>query len=172
METLADRIAWILEHRINPETGKPWKHAQHLGVAAKLKSPAHVRMIRNGTIKAPGVDTLEPIARTAGVSFEWLQRGVGRPDDAAPARAVDELVRYRELSGWSDLLAAARILRPGLPEWVWQKVGSMRYELDAPATQSTVAGAAQWVMENERVYKPRSTTDTGAHAAAARKGVA
>ncbi len=171
METLADRVRWILEHRINPATGEPWREAQALGEAAGLKSPAHVGMMLRGTISSPRPQTLEPIARTAGVSFEWLQRGVGRPDDVAPVPPAGDPVRFCELRDWSELLAAARILRPGLPEWVWQKVGSMRYELEAPATQTTVAGAAQWVMENERVYKPRAA-ESGAHNAPARKGVA
>jgi hypothetical protein len=62
VETLADRVRWILEHRTNPATGEPWREAQALGEAAGLKSPAHVGMMLRGTISNPRPQTLEPVA--------------------------------------------------------------------------------------------------------------
>lgn len=171
MDTLSARIRWILDNRTNPATGEPWREAQALAEAAGLKSPAHVGMMLRGDVRNPRPDTLVPVARAAGVSFEWLQRGVGSPDDATPdPRPADELPRFRELRGWAEMLAAAKALRPHTPAWVWEKVATMRYELEAEATQATVAAMGDFVLSHERVYRPREVTP--ATPTSARKGAA
>lgn len=77
METVRDRIAWIIANRRTPETGEAWD-AQNLSIAAGL-APAHIGMVLRKTIGEPRRPTLAKIAKATGVSLSWLMTGEGAP---------------------------------------------------------------------------------------------
>jgi hypothetical protein len=86
--------------------------------------------------------TLRAIARGAKVSEAWLLTGKGSPDDADDVRPYeahsvtpramgvrDRVVTYgtdrpfwRDLPDWPQLLAAAKLEDPDMPEAVWEKI--------------------------------------------------
>ena len=71
VETLALRLQWVLD-----QTGLS---ARALSLKAGLAG-GHVGLMLRGTAgKRPADETLAKLARAAGVSQEWLARGVGEP---------------------------------------------------------------------------------------------
>lgn len=105
VETVRDRIAWIIANRRIPETGEAWD-AQNLSVAAGL-APAHIGMVLRKTIGEPRRPTLAKIAKAAGVSFSWLMTGEGVPvasaplvpDEPPPPTAPDDHVQLAPAEG-------------------------------------------------------------------------
>lgn len=81
METLSDRLKWILQVR--------QKSARGLSLDAGL-SQSHVGQIIRGTIKGEvSVTVLAAIAKASDVELRWLMTGEGNPPgDDAPAPAA------------------------------------------------------------------------------------
>lgn len=125
MKTLSERIDWILQNRLAPD-GQPWQ-AKALSRAADL-SETVVGMIHRGDQTNSKIDTIEAIARTAGVSAAWLAFGLGSPD----GDALGSVVRFRDIEGWGELLASAKALAEStgraVPEWAWEAIS-----MDAPS---------------------------------------
>lgn len=146
VDTLAERIAWILEH-CRADSGEKWT-AKSLSAAAGL-AEAHVGMIKRGLVKNPGNDTLEAIAKKARVSYLWLGTGQGRPTDDDDRLVVDQAGgSYGELGIWPRLLVTARQLAPEIEDWVWEEVARAKILLSAPVTARVLVGVAKLVMEN------------------------
>jgi transcriptional regulator with XRE-family HTH domain len=145
VETLAERMKWILKNCL-ADDGTTWT-AVRLSLAAGL-TQTHVGQIARGTVKNPGNDTLEAIAKTARVSYRWLGTGEGRPTDSDLISAVTQAGdRYCDLPLWERLLDTAKMLAPHIEEWVWAEVGKAKRLLDSPVTAKTLLGVARLVME-------------------------
>lgn len=134
------------------------------------KSPDYVQKLIERDAKRPDIVALAKIAELAKVSEAWLIHGRGNHNDPSTSttalRTDDGRVRYVDLANWPELLASARLEEPDMPEWVWEKLATMRFELDAAPTHLTVAEAAVWVRRHERLYKPRpARAETGPHQA-------
>jgi len=141
--SLAARLQWILSHRVRDD-GRPWKPTP-LSVAAGL-GRNHIAQMLDGRVEEPDLATLGRIARVANVSPAWLAMGAGSPDDSAPP-ANDAPQRFGDLAGWRDLLAGARVRRPTMPAWVWERV-ARSYPLEGAApTVAAVIHAADGVLE-------------------------
>jgi hypothetical protein len=150
VETLSARIQWILDHCRRGD-GSPWD-AKSLGAAAGLKAPAHVGMMRRGTIKRPAAGTLEAIARAAGVSHRWLVTGAGSPDgddDGTPSSdGVDDAApKFGALPNWAELRRTAKALEPSLEDWALDVVAESNPLAVAPITAGQVAKVAKIAME-------------------------
>lgn len=78
VETVQQRLQWIMDHCINPATGRRWK-GKPLSRAAGLASESHVSMILTGGIKEPKRVVLKGIADAVGVPLSWLADGEGDP---------------------------------------------------------------------------------------------
>ncbi|MBL8684398.1 MAG: helix-turn-helix transcriptional regulator [Myxococcales bacterium] len=128
METLADRIQWVLKHRDVSATA--------LSTKAGL-APGHVGHLLHGRVKNPQRDTLAAIAGAADVSMAWLVDGVGEPEPARPStpetptpstelgsEGIPETLGA--MRGYPDQERRARkqLARDGadVPEWVWPHV--------------------------------------------------
>lgn len=75
MDTLQDRIRWILKRRSLSQRGL----AARAGLA-----PSHISLILTGHIEGNvRADTLAAIARGGAVSLEWLSTGTGDPERGA-----------------------------------------------------------------------------------------
>lgn len=142
--SLAARLQWILSHRVRDD-GRPWKPTP-LSVAAGL-GRNHIAQMLDGRVEEPDLATLGRIARVANVSPAWLAMGAGSPDDATSAPPADAPQRFGDLAGWSALLAGARVRRPTMPGWVWERV-ARSYPLEGAApTVAAVIHAADGVLE-------------------------
>jgi transcriptional regulator with XRE-family HTH domain len=86
MSILAGRIA-----RIHKLSGLDRKEMSEL---ARL-TQCHVGMLIRGDVKAPEPDTLIKIARTFGVSLEWLLTGDGEAPSEQSIQAAIETTRTR-----------------------------------------------------------------------------
>lgn len=160
METLPDRLRWILAHRINPETGEPWREAKALNTAAKLKSDAYVGMVIRGDIKMPGPDKLDAIARVAPVSLAWLITGKGSPDDIndgprlerepQPTYSDGEAPFNFNLPNWNALALAALALpdAEGLPVCFVEIIGYDNGLLTGPLKPEGVLKSAKFTQQN------------------------
>ena len=141
--SLAARLQWILSHRVRDD-GRPWKPTP-LSVAAGL-GRNHIAQMLDGRVGDPDLATLGRIARVANVSPAWLAMGAGSPDDSAPV-ASEAPQRFGDLAGWRDLLTGARVRRPTMPAWVWDRV-ARSYPLEGAApTVAAVIHAADGVLE-------------------------
>lgn len=54
---------------------------------------SHVRLILRGTVGSPRADIAEKLARTLGVSLDWLISGTGHAPSAKKVRAAVEAAR-------------------------------------------------------------------------------
>lgn len=136
MKTLAERVLWILEHRRRPD-GDRWTQ-RGLGEAAGLPSSAHVGMMARGTLKNVRVDTLAPVAKTAGVSLRWLATGEGSPDDdddaRGPSRTEDPTPILGNAEGWDDVVSVDCAEHPDItPAEVETATSVARYAIQRPA---------------------------------------
>ncbi|HEU4532988.1 MAG TPA: helix-turn-helix domain-containing protein [Polyangiaceae bacterium] len=73
MSTLAERLAWILEHR-------GFRSRRALARATGL-SPSHISLLAKGE-RGLGVETAQAIASAADVDLVWLMTGAGGPRGA------------------------------------------------------------------------------------------
>lgn len=144
--TLPDRLRWVLANRPRPD-GREWKPTP-LSVAAGL-GRNHLAQILDGRVANPDLATMEAVARVVGVSPAWLALGVGTPDDPAPAadqRPVGP-PRFGELASWRDLLSGAKVRRPTMPAWVWDRVARSFPLEGASPTVAAVIHAADGILE-------------------------
>lgn len=100
-------------------------------------------------------ETAPVTPRTTGVRDRVATYGTDRPF-------------WRDLPDWPQLLAAAKLEDPDMPEAVWKKIeDDLHYELDEEPTPSTLVGAAVWVRKNTRYWKiPTARPETGGQPAA------
>lgn len=148
--TLSLRIQWVLDHRYDPSTGRPWD-AKALGAAAGLESAAHVGMMKRGTVKAPKAETLAKLATAARVSLRWLATGEGTPDsEDTPSVSESHRPELRNLAGWADAERMARQEHPDWPEWVWEATATSS-PFDAPqvVTMATVEDMARYLRRHQ-----------------------
>lgn len=109
------------------------------------------KALANG-VEPRGVEVLEQLARVAGVSERWLLTGAGSPDAAEDALApsvTDEPEPYRKnIPGWDDALALARMQRPHYPAWAWERASrSAPFLVDGPPSVGAVLALAQTALE-------------------------
>lgn len=143
--TLPERLQWVLDNRKRPD-GRPWK-ATPLSEAADL-SKGHIAQILSGRVRDPDLSTIEAIALVAGVSPTWLTMGVGTPDDAPASAAASELpLRFSDLPSWRALLSGAKVRRPTMPSWVWERVARSFPLEGASPTGAAVMHAADGILE-------------------------
>ena len=137
MNTLAERIQWVLDN-VRRSDGKHWG-VKSLAMVAGL-GQSHISSILHGKVKNPQMNTIEAIARTAGVSVPWLMSG-----DGEPMRILDSSLDQSELEPyaalwetdpilgnsplWPALLAGAKQKRPNHPQWVWDATAESRPQL-------------------------------------------
>ena len=72
-----------------------------------------------------------------------------------PPEPEVERPRWGEREDWPELLAAALLEEPS-PQWVQEKVASMRYELRSEPRPHTLAVILKWVRENEWEMRPKT----------------
>lgn len=73
VDTLADRLRWILENRAGG-------NERELARLAELPSETHVGLILDGKVKEPRTKTLSALAKAGRVEFAWLATGNGPRD--------------------------------------------------------------------------------------------
>ena len=128
------------------------------------------------------LDTIEKIARAAGVSSAWLATGRGSPDDRddhvqpAPPDEVDVAGRrpvaqdaartarplFEHLPDWTELLAGARQIAQDrgrdIPEWAWGALAKSSGLLTGPLSPSAVFDLAKTYADHG-IGKPRPAPD-------------
>lgn len=161
MESLSDRIEWILQNVRRPD-GREWS-AKGLSSAAGL-SEGHVTMLRNGRMKSARPDTLEKLAQAAGVRYLWLLSGDGEPfsrsvsnDEPSPPSPSDDGRDFHEesrlglLPTWPALVAAAKASakakRIEIPEWAWFAAAEVGALATSEPTSALALAAAQYCAE-------------------------
>jgi transcriptional regulator with XRE-family HTH domain len=107
MDTLADRLRWILANGVNAR-GKRWTQ-RSLSLAAGL-SQSHVGLLIRGDLGSQvSMETIAKLAQAAGVDLTWLATGAGTPTrapgDPVPARAA--AAHLAREAGVSELAIAA-----------------------------------------------------------------
>lgn len=70
--------------------------ARQLAELAGLESPAHVGLIEHGDRPDPRSSTVEKLARTLGVTSDWLIAGIGKMPSGARVLAAVEKARARQ----------------------------------------------------------------------------
>ena len=144
--SLPERLRWVLANRPRHD-GREWKPTP-LSVAAGL-GRNHLAQILDGRVANPDLATMEAVARVVGVSPAWLALGVGTPDD--PSSAADQRPagppRFGELASWRDLLSGAKVRRPTMPAWVWDRVARSFPLEGASPTVAAVIHAADGILE-------------------------
>lgn len=114
METIAQRLQWILDHRRQSD-GTRW-NAKALSIAAGL-TPNHVGQFIRGTVKGGNNATLMKIARAANVNPLWLTSGAGGPDDEhAPSASEDPTPVMVNLVGWREVAKVDRFEHPDITD--------------------------------------------------------
>lgn len=152
VETVADRLRWVLEHR--------GLTARGLSLAAGMSSNAVQKIFERGG--SANAATLAALASAAKVSFAWLATGRGTPDDRddvaqAPAPedvdvagqrpvATDAARTHRplleNLPDWPELLAGAKQIAADrgreIPDWAWATLAKSGGLLTGPLTSAAV----------------------------------
>jgi transcriptional regulator with XRE-family HTH domain len=150
VDTLANRIQWILENCRDP-SGEHWS-AKGLSLAAGT-SPGYVAILARGEVINPGKDTLGKIARAARVSYRWLAFGLGLPsdEDAGPAEDGQERIQpaLSEQPNYSEVLHTAKIMAPEIESWAWTRVGEWNVTLIVPLNAGILIELARIVMRYE-----------------------
>jgi transcriptional regulator with XRE-family HTH domain len=143
VDTLKDRILWILRHRGFAQ--------RDLGTAADLAPSfisAYLQRAKSDPDASMSADNLSAIAKAAHVSLVWLSNGKGEPDDASLEQphlkiAPSASPRWCDLPNWTDLLVEAMPLDPALKPWAWKHVAKEPTPEGAPRTAETVARMAR-----------------------------
>lgn len=151
-ETLAQRLEVVLKAR--GWTAYEW--SQRAGLSDSTVANAISRG-SNGARAA----TLEALAASAGIQFEWLARGRGPSglelegqssltrdsdgdvdDGAARRESVADSRRLASLSEWPELVTGARARAAernrSIPEWAWETVSSVALAWSEPPTVAAV----------------------------------
>lgn len=155
VSTLPERVQMILNM-----TGWSGRElARRSGLAT-----SHVSLIRKRASGRVAPETLSAIAKATGCSYQWLATGEGEPgqlDPPSPDEVPQEhpdpeittlpIVR-NAITG--QLLAAAKALRPGHPQWVWTKTCRANLLLNAPLTPLALAELADFISRHETPDEP------------------
>lgn len=163
VDTLSERIRWILKHRDFDE--------RSLGVAAGL-SESFVSVYFQRAKKDPDADMkargLAAIASAAHVPLRWLVTGESDPEGADLAGVSDSgQPRYENLPGWSLAEAKFRAATPGIPEWAYKDArATQAYAPPGPVTPDfvgqVVMHAYNVVPVEERARRALAAMDTQA----------
>lgn len=169
VETIGTRIEIILARTgwTQRELGRRAGIAESSpsGLIAKFKKDPHANYEHK---------TLAGIARAAGVSLRWLERGEGAPGwdehtdapsppdepQAAPDVALHDRppATFGMMAGYAALERAARKLAADLDEWVWQYLRVSNPLLDSryPITPASLATLARAIAQHAQ--PPANTT--------------
>lgn len=143
MDTLAKRIRWVLQER--GMSRKEWS------LKAGLSQSMVSQLASGKRKKGPEFDTLEKLARSAGVSVVWLAEGRGEPmatnlrDDPYPSRVpVLTMLQYE-----------------GYPESIVQSLASVRLKAKGgdPGQDFWASKAEELIRLHHRLGAVRDDTD-------------
>lgn len=139
------RVRWIIENHPRPD-GDKWS-AKQLSLVAGL-SQSHVGQIARGDVDNVDTETLEAIAKAAGVSPAWLVLGTGdpTPDHTSEVPTGPGDPRFADLAAWPALRDAAAQLRPTAPQWVWEQLARARPLLPGAVSVGQVVDLADIVL--------------------------
>lgn len=149
VNTLAERVEWILKHRRRPD-GTRWSQ-RALSEAAGM-SPAVVGMLRRGDTKDVRGETLRHLAAAAGVSLAWLATGKGTPDEdddaRGPSTAESGVPHFGNAVGWDDARREAERTHPYIPAWAWDQAATMApMHLRSVVTPEQVVSLARMALQ-------------------------
>lgn len=158
VQTIAERIQWILDHRDMSQRGLSDK----AGFSSKSQLGNTLRRLaaRPESIE---VETVRAIAEGAGVSLEWLLTGRGMPDDPAELPQSEGRADYhvvpdgealsvpilRNYPNWTELVESAKALDPKIPDWPYESLGQRSPFLTGPLHPAAVRDLARVVMKYE-----------------------
>lgn len=181
--TVAGSVAGVsdfyerLQHVLDAKGWTPGQWSQKAG----LKSVSHVANMIERKSKRPASDTVALLADAAGVSFDWLMRGVGGSgfDDHAQSPAPDEVDAagrrsvssdasrthrplLENLPDWPELLAGAKQIAQDrgreIPEWAWGALAKSGGLLTGPLSAAAVFDLAKTYADHN-IGKPQATPE-------------